>query len=194
MKLITDITEVRLAAGVSDRQDISDNEIQLIIEKAQTNAINTCLLKHVREDISETEGNKIDGEQTIFSLKYAPVNDFADCYGVYYYNDNYYYCKVEIVDKYEGKVKITKDGTNPIPVETKIYVTYYSEPKNYDENLFAEAIIYLSAYMIESRLKGQEKITIADLEKNKMMIDKGSNFLKLYNECISKIKSSVRGT
>ncbi|MBC7128390.1 MAG: hypothetical protein H5T45_01495 [Thermoplasmatales archaeon] len=192
MKLITDITEVRVAAGISE--NVSDNEIQQMIEKAQMNVISTCLLKHVREDLSENDKNEIDGENTIFYLKNTPINEYADCYGIYYYNDNYYYCKVEIIDKYEGKIKVTRDGTNQIYSNAKIYITYYSEPKNYNEDLFAQAVIYLTAFFLESRLKGQEKITIADLEKNKMIVERGSNFMKLYDECIKKIKTSVRGT
>jgi len=208
MNLLVEPEVVRGVTGISDEYDVSDEYLQRITEYAQRYCMRVAYEKHFQEepDPNPDTGSYIDGSNTLFRTKAYPIADITfdeeidseDISGVWIDEDwGVNTASITVVNRDYGIIRIYQDdGSTAIPSSAKyIYLTYYSEPANFDIELFIQAVIYFAAHCVENMLKGQEKITLADLESNKQIIQRKTQFYDLYLDVINKISTpKVAGT
>lgn len=207
MNLLVTTDVLKVVTGITDEYDIDEEAMERVIEYAQRYCMKEVFRRHFQEkpEPNPDDGSYINGTNTRFRTKHYPIADITfdeeidseDISGVWIDEDwGVNTASITVVNKDFGIIDIYQsDGSTAVPSTAKaIYLNYYSEPKNFDRELFIQAIIYFAAHCIENMLKGQEKITIADLESNKYVLQRKSQFYDLYKKIVSSISfPKVRG-
>lgn len=201
MNALVEPDVVRDVTGISDSYDIDDNALTRLILYAQKQAINTIFRKHKDEepDPNPDTGEGFDGDNTTFRSKHYPIADItldetvdSDDISGYWIDEDWGVndCSITVTNARFGILTITQsDGSTAIPNTTEgVYITYYEEPPAFDREVFIQAICYLTAHAAEMLMKGQNKITIHDLERNQELVRRSSgHFLALYEQTAATI-------
>ena len=200
MNLLVEAEDIKAITGVSS-YDIDDENLQRLAEYAQRYVMQCVYTKHHNEepDANPDTGETWNGSNVTFRTKSYPIADITfdeeidseDISGVWIDEDwGVNTCSITVVNRELGIIKIYQsDGSTAIPSTAKhVYLTYYSEPENFDRELFIQAIIYFAAHCVENMIKGEEKITLADLESNKYVLQRKSQFYDLFLNVLNKIK------
>lgn len=206
------ITKVRRYSGIS-RESIIDEDLCAITIEALHEALDEAFdFHHEVQPICDPDyGVLFDGSNTIVRTpdRYLADHDFdgsvigqyntaaaqgscnGDVYG-YWIDSNYGRQGFEIYvnDTSTGRITITQtDGVTPIPADHQgVYLSYWTEWESYEENIFLDAVAYLSAHHAILRMTDLHRATGADLPSNQKKIELNLNrFYNKYEMLMSKI-------
>jgi len=205
--------EVRMKTGLSETKDIKGIDLANICWQSYQEALRDVFIYHHNEAPSgnPTTGTLYDGSNTSFKLNdnLADINGdgsvtgwgqtscLTDIDGCWYdENKIWQQLKITVTNRYSGEVTITQRDGTPIPQNNNgVYVKYYTEYESYNEYLFQQASCYLAAHNVVLRLKAADRVTIADLNTNKVLIEKDERrFINKYHDILEQIKEpSFRG-
>jgi len=183
--------QVRRLSGIGENKSISDSDLNQLIWDAYEEARKKCYGHYYGERprcqcqnescrCSSVVCSDFDGTNTTFwsRLGYLADRDgdgvvtgygeqscgtdvylrWKDCDGDCH--DGY----VEVLDAKCGKLKLTQDGTVPIPADYGwVHLEYWTESRGFVERLLHKATNYLAAHEVLLRFGELERATAADL-------------------------------
>lgn len=216
------VQQTRAISGIGESKSISDDDLAQIILSAIRETERACFKHHIDEKprcnceyesckCSTIVCSDFDGTKTDFWTRTGYIADFnhdgsvtgwgeqscgtdifmrwKDCDGTCY--DGY----VTVLDEKCGKVKLTQDGTTPIPANYAwVRLEYWTEARSYDESLFKQAVHYLAAHKVLLRFGELERATTADLvsAQNVKYINP-QRMYKEYRRILRKIRDPLVG-
>ena len=179
---------VRDKFGIAEEKDIDDDALSEICWSAYKKVLRDVYIHVYKETPSPNPdtGALFDGTNTSFQTCHYPIADINGDGEVSGTSS----CATDIwcwwIDKTgsrkEGYVSITNadngeislyqsDGATAIPSDNEgVYLEYWYEYENYDNFILNEAVTYLAAHYLNLRLTSRDKITLADINKNKPVI------------------------
>jgi len=205
----------RYKSGIADTKSIPNNRLANLCWGAYKEALSESFIRHKRESPSgnPSTGVLYDGSNTSFRTKHYPIADkdgdgsvtgwgeqscSTDVNCEWYDSNNAWnQGKVTLIQAKSGDITITQTSGIAIPSNNKgVYLYYHEEPREYDEEIFREAVAYLAAHNVMESLKGLDRVTLADIDRNKIMIEKDADrFKRKYHELLNNtIRPRVKGT
>lgn len=200
--------DVRQITGASEKKDISDDDLADLCWKAYKEALRDVYIHHYKEipNCNPSSGAHFDGTNTSFKLKHYPVADIngdgvvtgnntscATDVEVWWINNAGSYQRgVVTMNKHQsGEITITQeDGSTAIPSDNEgVWVEYWEQYKNYDEDIFRNAVGHLAADYLIRRLKETDRVTLADLQTNMPVIEMNPRrFYQKYKSIINRVR------
>ena len=205
--------DTRRYAGLSSKNSVSDHDIAGIIWEAYLEALKKVYSYHYDENVkcNPDTGAWFDGTNTTFATKcgkladsngdgivtgYGETSCGTDVSGWWKdVNGNCHQLKITVLDEKCGLLTITQlDGT-PIPsTQQGVKVSYATEWRTFNLDLFKSAVAFLAAHKCIVRFRELGKATQADLKSNKAMILEDLNRMKIaYNKVMNKISKPIIG-
>jgi hypothetical protein len=195
MPSYTTISEVRSVAGVSESSDISDANLEKVIDIAERYMIDDIIIWISDEKLI---GN-IDNSNTKFETRNEPIGD-REVLGAlsgspadvtvysHIHNstepDDYSELTVSSVDRRRGEVILESAPSSSVDEVLADY-GYYDRPIREDQ--LKNAATYLTAHLVSITMERPDKVTFADIEENSMVIEQNpTRFLKRYKKQIRK--------
>lgn len=214
--------EVRHISGIGQNKSISDAALNELIWESYQEVLHEVYVHHYDEAVrcnccnencncSSIVCSSFDGSNTTFWTQEGYLADYSgdgsvkgygelscatdvllkwkDCDGVCH--DGY----VSVLDADCGKLKLTRDGTVPIPADYAwVKLEYWTKTRGWTESLMYEAVNYLAAHKALLRFGELERATSADLvsAQNVKYVDP-ARMKKEYKRVIRKIKKPVVG-
>ena len=215
-------TEVRRLSGIGQNKSIADNALNQLIWDSYSEALHSVFIHHKNEKprcncefedckCSTIVCDDFDGTNTTFWTKSPYIADYngdgstsgygelscgtdvfvrwKDCDG------NCYDGWAEVLDADCGKLKITQDGTTPIPADYAwVHLEYWTKSRKFTDELFRQAVTYLAAHKVLLRFGELERATSADLNaaQNIKYVDP-QRMYKAYRKVLKKIRDPVVG-
>lgn len=207
--------ETRYKSGVADTKTIPNNRLANLCWSAYREALSDVFIRHDKQQPMRNPATGVlyDGSNTSFRTKHYPLAD-KDGDGTvtgwgqqscstdvncewYDSNDAWNQGKVTVTEAKGGEITVTQTDGSAIPQNNNgVYLYYQEEPHEYNEALFRDAVAYLAAHNVMETLKGLDRVTLADIDRNKVMIEKDANrFKRKYRELLSKtVRPRIAGT
>lgn len=200
--------DARVKAGIEDTKTISPNHLANICWQSYMETLHDIYPQAFEETPSGNPdtGATYDGSNTTFRTKHYPIADSngdgsvtgwgetcaTDVTGYWLDNAGAWkrlYIRVDNEDYGDITLSTTSDYTGAIPQDNEgVYITYRYSHRTYDEFLLQEAVAYMCAHNIMQRLKGVDQITLADLNMNRIIVEKNaSRFKNKYMEILRNI-------
>jgi hypothetical protein len=176
------VEEVRSVCGITDDVDITDADLEFIINISLRHVINELFLRHWEEELIARTGGipVIDGTNKKFFVQYPPIGDYnndgavsGSDVTVRYLdaNEDWQDATVVVTDARSGELEITTDGTIALPNTTlEVKIDYWSYFREYNERVVKDAVLYLSAHYTQLRITEPDKISLRDLESSNTII------------------------
>lgn len=187
------LEEVKQVSGIRDENSISDKDFSQLLWHAYQIALKEAFIKHYDE---EPKGNPdtgvwLDGSNKTFQVRHPPIADANgdgtvdgdDITAIWVDEDyNVHSLTASVVNAREGIITLEQTDGSAIPsTAKKVRVDYYQEPPRWDSNIFEKAVTFLASHLAQMRLKEPSRITIADLESNRTLMDeRHTEFLDMY--------------
>ena len=200
------LAEVKQVSGIVDENSISDKDFSQLLWHAYQIALKEAFIKHYDE---EPKGNPdtgvwLDGSNKTFQVKHPPIADINgdgtvdgdDLVGTYVDEDyNVYTLTCGVTNAREGIITLEQSSGDAIPnTAKKVRIDYYQQPNRWDEDIFHKAVIYLAAHLAQMRLKEPDKITVADLTSNRVLLEeRHTEFLEMYWRLMKRLNGGVFG-
>jgi len=207
--------ETRSKSGMNDEKSLPNNVLANLCWSAYKETLAQLFVRHYAEypDGNPTTNLYFDGTNKSFKTRYHPIADHdgdgivtgwgeqscsTDVNCEWYDSSNIWHQgKVSVTQAKSGEIQLMQTSGNAIPsTNTGVYVYYHTEPPQYDEEIFREAVAYLAAHNAMETLKRLDRVTLADLNTNRIMIEKDADrFKRKYKELLRLIiKTRIRGT
>jgi len=207
------IYDTRRYSGITAKKSVSDHDIAGIIWEAYLEALKEVYIYWNSESpkCNPDTGAWFDGTNTTFSTKNTPLADANGDGVVTGYgetscgtdvdgwwadsNGDCHQLKITVLDAKCGKLTITKLDGNPIPSSVcLVKISYYTEWRTFNMDIFKSAVAFLAAHKCIVRFKELGKATQADLHSNKVVILHDRNRMeKAYKRAMRKISKPVIG-
>jgi hypothetical protein len=205
--------EVRAISGISDKKSINDQDLEHICWMSYKRALKEAFQHHYGEypNPNVDNGQLINGSNVYFQTKHYPIADSngdgsvtgnttscaTDIDAWWIKEDgSYERCDVAITNADNGTIEIYQaDGLTAIAQDAKhVYLDYYSQYKGYDEEIFHDAVSYLAAHYVEMRFKQADRLTMADVNRNQLIVTKNEKrFYYEYKRLINLIRKPMCG-
>lgn len=204
--MITVAGKVRDVMGVDRNLGIDDVQIRTLIGVAEKVIMRELFIYHYDEtpENDPNSGSGWDGSNTSFVTSEYPVVDkdfdnstVDDVIAKYWDSDNAPQDATCVVSNARyGRITITTDGSTPIPNNAKkLLVEYYSMEDDIPFGIMEELGTYLTAHLITIRLSEPRKISIADLESNRSILQISDNtYIREYKRLLRQYQKPMMGS
>jgi len=191
---------VRAVSGYTSTTDITDADLDSILDVARRWVLDEFYEYEYNEEPVNVDGNLIiaDGQNKTFYVRNPPIGDYnaddvvdASDVSAFSVDEDGVRQSVTVVvaDSVLGKLTLTKDGTNPIDANNKVFVSYHHPKKQFPVEKLRDAIVYFSCHLVELRVTTPDRITLRDLERNRAIImAMPTRFLGLYDKIIRQLQ------
>jgi len=201
------LTKIRRYSGISN-ESIDDEDLYGITIEALDEALDEVFDFHkdVEPVCDPDYGVIFNGSNTVVRTPCTPIADHdfngsIQGYGAdpcdgditgYWIDSDYtkHDMRITVTDAKTGRITITQnDGVTAIPADHQgAYLTFWTEWESWDENIFLDAVAYLSAHHAILRMTDLHRATGADLPSNQKKIELNLNrFYNKYEMLMSKI-------
>lgn len=174
--------KVRDIVGLDDDAAIDEREMEELIRIAQQHVRETLFTYHYDEQINANpdDGNTWNGSNTKFQSSVYPIMDSDFDFTVdsndvtaRWIDTDYtpQTATVAVSNPTYGILTITQDGSTAIPATAEtVTIDYYSFHKNVTRLQLENLTTYLTAHLVQQRLKSGTSLSMADFEKNRPII------------------------
>lgn len=203
----------RQISGISSSKSIEDKDLEDIIWMSYKEALKEVHSHHYNDTPqgNPDTGATFDGSNTGFQTRHHPIADSDGDGDVLGYGQSS--CgtditlwwknsagrrqlgKVTVTDSVNGEITLTQTTGAAIPsTQEGVYLDYYSEHGSFNEYIFQQAVSYLAAHYVEQRLKQADRVTMADLNRNQMIMVKNENrFFYTYKRLLGLVRQPMIG-
>lgn len=204
--MITIAGKVRDVMGTDRNLGIEDAQIQTLIGVAEKVIMRELFIYNydITPDDNPDSGASWDGVNTSFATPSYPIADkdfdnstTDDVIAKYWDSNNAPQDATCVVSNARyGRLTITTDGSTPIPSGAKkLLIEYYSMVDNIPFDVMEELGTYLTAHLITIRLSEPRKISIADLESNRNILQITDNtYIREYNRILRNYQPPMMGS
>ncbi len=186
------IQQVRSVSGIKQSNDISDDDIAIICWNAYVEVREDAFLQHIDEKVNPCSLDtpnyyvcqRIEEDYLVCDEEAISGWYIKDCTGKAYLT-------VTIEDATLGKIKVLdEDGEELCGADDcRMYVSYRTHGKAFNELLFKKALVYLASHEIVLRFTELDKVTLADLHSNAPIVLAAPNRLfDQYKKTMRKIR------
>lgn len=212
---------IRSLTGIGQSKSISDDDLCDIVWRTNKEILQEIYIHHYNESVrcnccnenckcSTIVCSGFDGTNTTFWTQEGYLADYngsgavegygessctdvflkwKDCDGICYNGH------VAVLDADCGRLKLTTDGTIPIPADYAwVKLEYWTKSRAWTEDLMREAVEYLSAHKVLLRFGELERATSADLvSAQNVKYVNPKRMYKEYKRVLRKIKKPIVG-
>jgi len=202
----TEPRKVRDIVGFDDDAAVGDRELEEIIRIAQEHVKNELFTYHYDETVNGNPdtGATWDGSNTTYQTQYYPIQDSDYDFTVTGNTDvagrwidstwTPQMANVTVSNVTYGILTICQSGgSTAIPSSAKtVKIDYYTCHRNLTRPILEDLTSYMAAHLVQGRLKTGTSISLADIQKNRMLIMKEpTEYLRIYRLMVSKVEGAV---